>query len=72
MNIIARIDNAAAEFAAARGGRAKYLYLGESELRELQDYVTANLGRPASVSTGAKVGGLYLFEVISPSHLAVS
>ena len=72
MNIIDRIVQAAAKLQSATGVPAKYLYLGESEMFELHDYITQNASIPIAVTTGAKVYGLHLFAVISPSHMAVS
>jgi hypothetical protein len=72
MDIISRIDKVAGVFTSAHGRRAQYLYLGESEIRELNEYVESIRVAPSPLGTGAKVGGLYIFAVISPSHIAVS
>lgn len=72
MSIIDRIGRVQAQFEAALGKRAKYLYLGDSELRELHEYAESITGEPASLGTGAMVGGMRVFEVVSASHMAVS
>ena len=72
MDIIGRIDEAATILRTSAGVRARYLYLGESEIRELYEYIEKNGGQPTRVGTGATVGGLYVIEVGIASHLAVS